>query len=198
MVRWITKMLYLFVCRGSGRKTVSHLSWNRSKSGKKACEQAKARPEMIQSVLLLLALTIAALPASAAPVLRYVSQRTDRAYLREGPSYAHRVLWVYRHRGMPFAVTASYDVWRRVTAADGTTGWMSASMLSDRRTIVVIGKGRAQIRGAGGKLVGLADMGAIANLKSCQLRVCEISARGIDGRIDKSRIWGVGASEVFR
>ena len=153
---------------------------------------------MIQSVLLLLALSIAALPASAAPVLRYVSQRTDRAYLREGPSYAHRVLWVYRHRGTPFAVTASYDVWRRVRAADGTTGWMSASMLSDRRTIVVIGKGRAQLRGAGGKLVGLADPGAIANLKSCQLRVCEISARGIDGRIDKSRIWGVGASEAFR
>ena len=30
--------------------------------------------------------------AQAAPV-RYVSQRTDKAYLREGPTYAHKVLW---------------------------------------------------------------------------------------------------------
>jgi hypothetical protein len=77
--------------------------------------------------------------------LRYVSQRTDNAYLREGPSYAHKVLWVYRHRGYPYAVLAQFDVWRRVEAADGTVGWMSAAMLSDQRTILVTGKGRAQV-----------------------------------------------------
>jgi len=137
--------------------------------------------------------------AWATPV-RYVSQRGAEAYMREGPSYAHRVLWVYRHRGTPFAVTASYDVWRRVRAADGTSGWMSANMLSDRRTIVVVGRGRAQIRAAPGslKLVGLADPGAIAGLRACAPHACEIAAPGIDGWIDKARIWGVGTDEVFR
>src|ERR1700753_3659957 len=78
-------------------------------------------------------------PAQAAPVLRYVSQRTDTAYLREGPSFQHRVLWVYKHRGYPFAVLAQYDVWRRVQAADGTIGWMSGAMLSDPRTVPING-----------------------------------------------------------
>jgi SH3-like domain-containing protein len=120
--------------------------------------------------------------------------------MREGPSYAHRVLWVYRHRGTPFAVSASFDVWRRVTAADGTTGWMSANMLSDRRTVLVTGKGRALVRASPGsdKLVGLADPGAVANLKACGPHACEISAPGMDGWIDKSRVWGVGAEEIFR
>ena len=40
--------------------------------------------------------------------------------MREGPSYDHKILWAYRHRGYPFLVTAGFDVWRRVVAADGT------------------------------------------------------------------------------
>ncbi len=149
--------------------------------------------------LLALAFCAAPLAAMAAPA-RYVSQRAEKAYLREGPSYAHRVLWVYRHKGTPFRVGTHYDIWRKVTAADGTTGWMSASMLTDRRTVLVTGKDRARIfaRADGDKLVGLAEPGAIANLKTCALRACRIQAEGIDGWIDKSRIWGVGADEVFR
>src|SRR3954471_22380166 len=68
--------------------------------------------------------------ANAPKILRYVSQRPEKAYLREGPSYAHKVLWIYRHRGYPFAVIAEFDVWRRVQAPDGTLGWMASSMLS--------------------------------------------------------------------
>jgi len=141
------------------------------------------------------------LPARAQPgkVLRYVSQRADKAYLREGPSYAHRVLWVYRHKGYPYAVLAEFDVWRRVRAADGEVGWMSASMLSDQRTVLVTGHGRAAIfAGAqGGKVVALADPGAVAALEACVPTACHIHGESVDGWITKSRIWGVGANEVF-
>jgi SH3-like domain-containing protein len=144
---------------------------------------------------------LAAGPALAQPpkVLRYVSQRTDKAYLREGPTFAHRVLWQYRHRGYPFAVIAEFDIWRRVRAADGTTGWMSASMLTDQRTVLVMGKGRAKITASadGGKVVGLADPGATAALKACTRDVCQIKGEGIDGWIARNRIWGVDANEVF-
>src|SRR5476651_2036193 len=83
--------------------------------------------------------------ADAPKILRYVSQRPDKAYLREGPTFGHKVLWVYRHRSYPFAVIAEFDIWRRVIAADGTVGWMSAAMLSDQRTVLVTGKGQARI-----------------------------------------------------
>ncbi len=143
---------------------------------------------------------LAALQTGAdAAILRYVSTRTDKAYLREGPTFAHKVLWVYRHKGEPFAVTAQFDVWRRVQAADGTTGWMSATMLTDQRTVLVTGKGRAQLFAAadGGKVVALADPGAIAALKACALNACQIKGDGVAGWIPKSRIWGVRADEVF-
>jgi SH3-like domain-containing protein len=138
-------------------------------------------------------------PNGGGKVLRYVSQRTDKAYLREGPTFQHRVLWQYRHRGYPFAVIAEFDIWRRVRAADGTTGWMSASMLTDQRTVLVTGKGRAKIMAGadGGKVVALADPGATAALKACTREACQIKGEGIDGWISKSRIWGVDANEVF-
>jgi SH3-like domain-containing protein len=137
--------------------------------------------------------------AQAQPVLRYVSQRSDKAYLREGPTYAHKVLWVYRHRGYPFAVIAQFDIWRRVKGPDGTVGWMSAAMLSDQRTVLVTGQGRVKITAGaeGGKVVGLADPGAVAGLTACSHDTCHIRGQEIDGWIPKSRIWGVGADEVF-
>ena len=138
--------------------------------------------------------------AGAAPILRYVSQRTDKAYLREGPTFAHKVLWQYRHRGYPFAVIAQFDVWRRVRAADGTVGWMSAAMLTDKRTVLVTGKGRVKIfaDANGGKVVALADPGAIASLQACTRVACRIRGeKRIDGWIAKDRIWGVDPNEVF-
>jgi SH3-like domain-containing protein len=156
----------------------------------------------IAAILWVLASLTAVVPAQAQPqdkVLRYVSQRADKAYLREGPTYAHRVLWVYRHRGYPFAVLAEFDVWRRVRAADGAVGWMSASMLTDQRTVLVTGKGRAKLfaDANGGKLVALADPGAVAGLVACAPAACHIKGEDIDGWITKDRIWGVGANEVF-
>ena len=154
-------------------------------------------------VALLIISSAAAAAAPAAPpggkVLRYVSQRAEKAYLREGPSYAHRVLWEYRHRGYPFAVIAEFDVRRRVRAPDGTVGWMSHSMLSDQRTVLVTGKERVKLfeDPDGGKVTALADPGAIARLRACTRDACRVHGEGVDGWIAKNRIWGVGPHEIF-
>ena len=164
---------------------------------------------MTRCVFLILALTLVAGVARAAPPPapmqsfkpHFVSQRGSEAYLREGPGYAYKIVWVYRHRGYPLKVTASFDIWRRVEDLDGTVGWMSAQMLTDARTVLVTGKGRIPIRkdaDAGAKVVGLADSGAILGLKTCQGDVCRVSSQGIDGWLPKARLWGVDAGEVFK
>lgn len=131
----------------------------------------------------------------------YVSQRVSQASLREGPGYGYKILWNYRHKGYPFKEIARFDVWRRVTAADGTVGWVNGQLLSDGRTVLVTGKGRAEIRrsaAADAKLVGLAEPDAILALKSCEADFCRVRAERIDGWISKSRIWGVDPGEVFK
>ena len=123
----------------------------------------------------------------------YASQRGAEANLRDGPGYAYKVLWNYRHKGYPFQVIASFDVWRRVRDPEGTVGWMSAQMLTDNRTVLVTGKGRVPLHDKAdptSKVMGLADPGAILNFKTCQGAACRVSAPGMDGWIAKDRIWG--------
>jgi SH3-like domain-containing protein len=152
--------------------------------------------------LVLLCLLAAAAPAAAAPVApHYVSQRSDRAYMREGPSFQHRITWVYTHKGYPFQVLGAYDVWRRVRTVDGTVGWMSANMLTDQRTVLVTGQGRAPLYAdpeARARIVAYAMPGAIARLDACVLRACKIGATGLKGWIGKDRIWGADKNEVFK
>ena len=149
--------------------------------------------------LLLAALVIPA-NAETPKVFAYASQRGSEASMRQGPGYQYPVLWVYRHRGTPFGLTAQFDNWRRVVAPDGAVGWMSVAMLSSARTIIVTGQGRAQIRADAdlhSKITGLADPGAVAGLKACARDACRISKDGLDGWIAKDRIWGVRQDEEF-
>ena len=157
------------------------------------------------SILVLALLLSGALGAAAqAPVdfkPHFVSQRESEAYMRQGPGYAYKVLWVYRHKGYPLRVVAAYDIWRRVQDMDGTVGWMSAQMLSDARTVLVTGKERISLRkdaDAGSKVVGLADPGAILALKTCQAEMCRVSSKGIDGWAPRASLWGVDAGETFK
>ncbi len=139
--------------------------------------------------------------ASAQPPPHYASVRGEEAFLREGPTYSHRILWVYRHKGYPLEVLDSYDTWRRVRDADGTIGWVSATMLSDRRTVLVTSRTPAPIRSDAAPksaTVALAEPGVVANLKACKPEACKVSSDGVEGWIDKNKIWGVGAGEVFQ
>jgi SH3-like domain-containing protein len=139
--------------------------------------------------------------AAAANAGTWLSQKHDRASLREGPGFSHRILWVYRHKGYPFQLIASYGNWRRVRDADGIAGWMHVTMLTTRRTVLVTGKTRAPIRAgarADAPVIDYAEPGAIARLKACAAHACRIDQDGIDGWIAKARLWGVGADEVFK
>ena len=152
---------------------------------------------MIRALFLVLLAAAIATPASAA---RFASLRGDKVYLREGPTFRHRVLFVYRRKDYPVEVIAAYDSWRRVRDADGTIGWISQTMLSDARHALVIGRGRATLRKSpDGNTAALAfaEPGVVARLKACKPQFCEVVADGLTGWIDRTRIWGADTGEVF-
>ena len=141
--------------------------------------------------------------AAAAPPQpeRYASISRDAANLREGPSYDHRILWIYKHKNYPVKIIASFDAWRRVKDVEGTVGWMHHTQLSDRRTVVFIGFTKSPLREDGGpnaKIVAYAQPGVVARLKACKLAACEVEASSADGWADKRNIWGVDPGEVFQ
>src|ERR1700743_2203891 len=74
---------------------------------------------------------------SGLPVPRYVSLKSDRVNLREGPSKDHRTTWIFERAGLPVEVTAEFETWRKVRDSEGSEGWVLHSLLSGRRTALV-------------------------------------------------------------
>ena len=93
-----------------------------------------------------LTVCVAALQASAAPetsglpLPRFVSLRSGEVNMRAGPGLQYPVEWAYRRRALPVEVVAEYHHWRRVRDREGTEGWIHKSLLSGRRTAVVVGE----------------------------------------------------------
>lgn len=156
----------------------------------------------VKSLVLAVAV-LAARPAfGAEPPPPFATLNRDKVYLREGPSYQHRVLWIYRRKGLPVQILNKYDIWYRVKDSDGTVGWVSNVMISTRRrSVVVTSKRAAPIRGSedvNAPAIAYAQHGVVAKLEACKALACEVSVDGTDGWIKKSDIWGVGVGEVFK
>lgn len=139
--------------------------------------------------------------ASGLPIPRYVSLKSDRVNLREGPSKDHRTTWVFQRAGLPVEITAEFEIWRKVRDSEGAEGWVLHSLLSGRRTALVAPwkKGALSIlySKASPKSVPVAKLqsNVIASVRGCDGGWCRISGEGFDGYIEQSNLWGVYPNE---
>jgi len=139
--------------------------------------------------------------ASGLPVPRYVSLKSDRVNLREGPSKDHRTVWVFQRAGLPVEITAEFEIWRRVRDSEGAEGWVLHSLLSGRRTALVAPwkKGIDSIlySKASPKSAPVAKLqpNVIASVRGCDGAWCRVSGDGFDGFIQQSDLWGVYPNE---
>ncbi len=137
------------------------------------------------------------------PVPRYVSLKTDRVNLREGPSKEHRTSWVFQRAGLPVEVTAEFEIWRRIRDAEGAEGWVLHSLLSGRRTALVVPWSKTRDETISmveraddrGQIVAKLSPNVLANVKSCAGSWCRVSVGEREGFIKQDRLWGVYPNE---
>lgn len=137
------------------------------------------------------------------PLPRYVSLKSDRVNLREGPSKDHRTSWVFQRAGLPVEITAEFENWRRIRDAEGTEGWVLQSLLSGKRTALVAPWKRGEvfpifakpIEGAG--VAAKLQSGVQGSIRKCDGTWCRISGEGYDGFIQQSALWGVYPGDKF-
>jgi SH3-like domain-containing protein len=68
-------------------------------------------------------------------------------------------------------VVATFDAWRRIAESDGSVGWVHQTMLSDARTVLIVGTGRTAAHlGTSTKTptVAFLEPGVVARLRACQ------------------------------
>jgi SH3-like domain-containing protein len=134
-------------------------------------------------------------------VPRYVSLKTDRVNLREGPDKDHPTKWVFQRAGLPVEITAEFDTWRKIRDSEGTEGWVLHSLLSGRRTALVgPGKQNETFKlwshpSEKSNLAATLQSGVIANVRNCDGQWCRIEGEGFDGYIQQTSLWGVYPNE---
>ncbi|MFO1103540.1 MAG: SH3 domain-containing protein [Methylocystis sp.] len=139
-------------------------------------------------------------PVSGLPLPRYVSLKSDRVNVREGPSKEHPTLWIYERAALPVEITAEFETWRKIRDSEGTEGWVLHSLLSGRRTALVAPwKKEPQLLVAEDRKTPLAKLGpgVIGNLRDCDGKWCRIAGKGFDGYIQQENLWGVYPGEKF-
>ncbi|MGO8799803.1 MAG: SH3 domain-containing protein [Roseiarcus sp.] len=139
--------------------------------------------------------------ATGLPIPRYVSLKTDRVNLREGPSKEHATTWVFQRAGLPVEITAEFETWRRVRDSEGAEGWVLHSLLSGRRTALVAPWKKGEdfklftAPRESADLAATLQSGVIGSIRTCDGAWCLIDGEGFKGYIQQSNLWGVYPGE---
>ena len=130
---------------------------------------------------------------SGMPVPRYVSLKFDKVNARAGPGDDHKLLFVYRVRGLPLQVVAETSEWRRVCDPEGTLAWVHKRTTDGRRTTMNTNAQPVALLKhpkAGFKPSAYLNPRALAALDHCDKGWCKVHADHVSGWVREGELWG--------
>ncbi|MDB5425388.1 MAG: hypothetical protein JWQ29_2804 [Phenylobacterium sp.] len=156
---------------------------------------------VLKSAALALLTAALAVPAAAAdrstpsgmPVPRFVSLKFDKVNARAGPGDDHRLLWVYRVRGLPLQVIAETSEWRRVCDPQGATAWVHKRTTDGRRMVMNTGAlavALARKPKPSARPAAYLTPQATAALDRCAKGWCKVHLDGASGWVREGTLWG--------
>jgi SH3-like domain-containing protein len=138
---------------------------------------------------------------SGMPVPRFVSLKFDKVNARAGPGDDHRLLWVYRVRGLPLQVIAETSEWRRVCDPQGQTAWVHKRTTDGRRTVMNTGPLAVELARKpkpGAKPAAYLNSEATAALDRCGKGWCKVHLDGASGWVREGALWGTSDAPQCR
>lgn len=130
---------------------------------------------------------------SGMPVPRYVSLKFDKVNARAGPGDDHKLLFVYRVRGLPLQVIAETSEWRRVCDPEGTLAWVHKRTTDGRRTTINMSARPVELLKRpkeGFKASAYLNPKALATLDRCDKGWCKVKADHASGWVREGALWG--------
>ena len=132
---------------------------------------------------------------------RYVSLKSDDANIRVGPSKNYPIEIKYIKKNYPLKVLEEYEDWRKVEDFKKNIGWIHKSLISGKRTGIVLSNDNKTIKLLNtleGNVIGEVGKGNIVFLEKCKIEWCLVSSRNYKGWMNKKYIWGVKEKEIIK
>ncbi len=134
------------------------------------------------------------------PLPRFVSLRAEEVNVRTGPGVRYPINWVFHKRDLPVEIVAEFENWRKVRDVDQAEGWVHQSMLSGRRSVVIVG-GVRDLKSdptAAASAIARLEPGVIGRLEKCDDTWCKVTAAGYDGWLERRDLWGIYPHEQIK
>ncbi len=135
---------------------------------------------------------------------RFVSLSKNETNVRAGPGQKYPIKWVLNRKYLPVEVILEYDNWRKIRDYEGQEGWVYRTLLSGKRTAIILGDKNAEIYK---KPFDVDDKNSRVIIKleplvnvfveECKGRWCAIKVSGFFGWIERKSLWGVYEHENF-
>ncbi len=158
-------------------------------------------------VLVCFIFLVYAVPAyanSGLPLPRFVSLESSKTNVRAGPGKQYPIKWVMNHKNMPVEVILEFDNWRKIRDLDGQEGWVYHSLLSGKRTAIILGdkntpafENLPKRDKEKPRVVLYLEPRVVVNIRECQDLYCYVEASGYLGWVSRNSLWGVYESEIF-
>lgn len=130
---------------------------------------------------------------SGMPVPRYVSLKFDKVNARAGPGDDHRLMWVYRVKGLPVQVVAETSEWRRICDPEGSLVWVHKRTTDGRRMVMNTHETRVTLLRRprpDAKAAAFLNSKALAALDRCEKGWCRVHVAGVSGWTREGDLWG--------
>jgi SH3-like domain-containing protein len=140
----------------------------------------------------------------------FASVKADSVFLRQGPGPEHPTVWQLQGLGLPVEVIEEQGTWRKVRDASNAVGWVQASLLSRRRTALILPwelkEGQAQTPSAtlrdddreSARPIAQIEAGVLANILGCDNGWCRVSVGTYRGYIEQAKLWGTYPNEEIK
>lgn len=156
----------------------------------------------------LLAAILAGGPAAAErvtpsgfPVPRYVTLKFGTVNARAGPGDDHRLLYVYRVRGLPLQVVAETSEWRRVCDPEGRIAWVHKRVTDGRRAVINMGERPEPLLRrpkTAARPAAFLQRRSMASLVRCEKGWCKVKTDGVAGWVREGALWGTSEAPQCR
>lgn len=133
---------------------------------------------------------------------RFVSLAKNKTNVRAGPGQKYPVKWVINRKSLPVEVILEFDHWRKIKDQEGAEGWVFHSLLSGKRTAIILGvntvsayeepfEGNYEIS----RVSMYLEPTSVVEIVSCEGVWCAITTSGLSGWIKRKSLWGVYETE---
>lgn len=129
----------------------------------------------------------------------FASLRANETNVRAGPGQNYPIKFTFKLRGLPVRVINEYDNWNEIEDYEGQTGWVTQSLLTKKRTLLVQTKksfiNMHRKDSEKSRIIFRLENNVVGDYLKCVEDWCGIKVNNKKGWVQKSEVFGADEEE---